>query len=507
MSQKTIKSIISKIENTEVYDIAIRTPLEKVSTLSRRHGNNILIKREDLQPVFSFKLRGAYTKIKQLVNTKKVTSVIAASAGNHAQGVALSAKKLKIKATIVMPTTTPKIKVDAVKMMGARVILHGDAYDDAYDFAIKKSKSSKAYFIHPYDDIDVIAGQGTIAKEILEQVSNIDYIFVPVGGGGLLAGIAAYFRTKSPKTKIISVEPVDSDCFNKAFKSKKRIKLKSIGIFADGVAVKQIGNLTFSITKNIVDSTVLVSTDEICAGIKDLYDETRTVAEPAGALSIAGIKKYIKTKKISKKNIVGIFCGANMNFDRLRHVSERSDLGELNEMVLGVTIPEIPGSFKRFCSLIGKRSITEFNYRYSHEKQAHVFVGIKLSNGIREKNSVIKKLKNNDYKVLDLTDNEMAKLHIRYMVGGSSNSSSNEQVFRFSFPEKPGELLNFLNSIGSKWNISLFHYRNHGADFGRVLIAFQADSKDKKQLMKHLNSLEYEFFEETYNKAYGLFLS
>ena len=281
----------------------------------------------------------------------------------------------------------------------------------------------------------------------------------------------------------------------------------SIGIFADGVAVKQIGNLPFSITKNIVDSTVLVSTDEICAGIKDLYDETRTVAEPAGALSIAGIKKYIKTKKISKKNIVGIFCGANMNFDRLRHVSERSDLGELNEMVLGVTIPEIPGSFKRFCSLIGKRSITEFNYRYSHEKQAHVFVGIKLSNGIREKNSVIKKLKNNDYKVLDLTDNEMAKLHIRYMVGGSSNSSSNEQVFRFSFPEKPGELLNFLNSIGSKWNISLFHYRNHGADFGRVLIAFQADSKDKKQLMKHLNSLEYEFFEETYNKAYGLFLS
>ena len=283
MSQKTIKSIISKIENTEVYDIAIRTPLEKVSTLSRRHGNNILIKREDLQPVFSFKLRGAYTKIKHLVNTKKVTSVIAASAGNHAQGVALSAKKLKIKATIVMPTTTPKIKVDAVKMMGARVILHGDAYDDAYDFAIKKSKSSKAYFIHPYDDIDVIAGQGTIAKEILEQVSNIDYIFVPVGGGGLLAGIAAYFRTKSPKTKIISVEPVDSDCFNKAFKSKKRVKLKSIGIFADGVAVKQIGNLTFSITKNIVDSTVLVSTDEICAGIKDLYDETRTVAEPAGA--------------------------------------------------------------------------------------------------------------------------------------------------------------------------------------------------------------------------------
>ena len=508
MSERKIKSIISKIDQTPVYDVAFNTPLHKADILSKKLNNKIHIKREDLQPVFSFKLRGAYCKIKQLSKSGNIRKIIAASAGNHAQGVALSASKLGIKSVIVMPTTTPQIKIDSVKNLGAEVILFGDAYDDAYEYAIEKSKKDKIEFIHPYDDIDVIAGQGTIAREILQQsASRIDYIFIPVGGGGLLAGISAYFKTHSPTTKIITVEPEDSNCFHRAFKDKKRTKLKSIGIFADGVAVKQIGKLPFEISREIVDSTVLVSTDEICSGIKDLYDETRTVAEPAGALSIAGIKKFIKHKRISKKNIVGIFCGANMNFDRLRHVSERSELGELNEMLVGVTIPEIPGSFKKFCLLIGKRSITEFNYRFSDVKKAHVFAGIKLSNGIKEKNSVLKRLRESDYKVVDFSDNEMAKLHVRYMVGGISKSDHTEHIFRFIFPEKPGELYNFLNTIGSEWNISLFHYRNHGADFGRVLIGFQAPVSEKKLLVKHLNSLNYEFFEETYNKAYNLFLS
>ena len=508
MSERKIKSIISKVNQTSVYDVATNTPLHKATILSKKLNNKIHIKREDLQSIFSFKLRGAYCKIKQLTKSKNIRKIIAASAGNHAQGVALSASKLGIKSIIVMPTTTPKIKIDSVKSLGADVILFGDAYDDAYEYAIKKSKKDKIEFIHPYDDIDVIAGQGTIAKEILQQSANkIDYIFIPVGGGGLLAGIAAYFKKYSPRTKIITVEPEDSNCFQQAFKDNKRTKLKTIGIFADGVAVKQIGKLPFEISRHIVDSTLLVSTDEICSGIKDLYDETRTVAEPAGALSIAGIKKYIKLKNLSKKNIVGIFCGANMNFDRLRHVSERSELGELNEMLVGVTIPETPGSFKKFCLLIGKRSITEFNYRFSDEKKAHVFAGIKLSNGIKEKNSVLSKLRKSDYDVVDFSDNEMAKLHVRHMVGGISKSDLTEHIFRFIFPEKPGELYNFLNTIDSQWNISLFHYRNHGADFGRVLIGFQASDSDKKLLVKHLNSLNYEFFEETYNKAYNLFLS
>ena len=507
MSLKVLKSIVNKIENTCVYDIAIRTPLERASNLSRKLDNNIFIKREDLQPIFSFKLRGAYVKIKNLIDKKKIKSIIAASAGNHAQGVAMSALKLGIKAIIVMPKTTPLIKVDAVKLLKAKVILHGDSYDDAYSYAVKKSKSDKLDFIHPYDDEDVISGQGTMAMEILQQVDNKpDYIFVPVGGGGVLAGIVTYFSVHSPKTKIITVEPEDSDCYNQAFIKRKRVVLKDVGIFADGVAVKQIGKLPFALTKKYVDSSLLVTTDEICASIKDLYDETRTIAEPAGALSLAGIKKYLSTYNISDKNIICIFCGANMNFDRLRHVSERADLGELNEMLVGVEIPEVPGSFKKFCSVIGKRSITEFNYRYSDTLKANVFAGIKLSDGKDEKKNVLKNLKLNGYKVKDFTDNEMAKLHIRYMVGGSSNSSHTEFVFRFIFPEKPGELLNFLNSIGSAWNISLFHYRNHGADFGRVLIGFQVNRFEHAKLLKHLKSLNYNFYEESSNTAYKLFL-
>ena len=508
MTQNYNNLCFKKIEEAEVYDLAIRSPLEFAKNLSKRLSNEIFIKREDLQPIFSFKLRGAYNKIAKLKKTKKIKKLVAASAGNHAQGVALAAKKLEIKACIVMPKSTPNIKIEAVKSLKAQVILHGDSYDDAYAHAIKKSKSEKIEFVHPYDDLDVIAGQGTIGIEIMNQIkSKPDYIFVPVGGGGLLAGISVYVKKVSPKTKIVAVEPDDSDCFHQAFNAKKRVKLKHVGIFADGVAVKQIGAKTFKLTRDIVDSSILVSTDEICASIKDLYEETRTIAEPAGALSIAGIKKFIKQKKIKNKIIVSIFCGANMNFDRLRHVSERSDTGELNEMLIGVTIPETPGSFKEFCSVIGKRPITEFNYRYSDVSKAQVFAGVKLSSGLREKEIVMKALKKNNFKVIDLTHNEMAKLHIRYMVGGICDSIQNEKIFRFIFPEKPGALYTFLNAIGSKWNISLFHYRNHGAAFGRVLVGLQISNKDKPTLLRHLNSLNYDFSEETNNNAYKLFLS
>ena len=508
MKDNYINNCFQKILDANLYDVVLKTPLEYAHNISKRLKNDVYIKREDLQPIFSFKLRGAYNKISRLSTKKSVKKLVAASAGNHAQGVALSGKKLSIPVCIVMPKTTPQIKITAVDALNAHVILHGDTYDDAYDYARKISQKKGYEFIHPYDDIEVIAGQGTIAKEILEQIDKKpDYIFIPVGGGGLLAGISVYVKKVSPKTKIISVEPYDSNCFYKAHQAKKRIKLKTVGIFVDGVAVKQIGTKTFKLAKNLVNQCVLVTTDEICAGIKDLYEETRTIAEPAGALSIAGIKKFVKNNNIKGKTIISIFCGANMNFDRLRHVSERAETGELNEMLVGVTIPEIPGSFKRFCSLIGKRSITEFNYRYSHEKDAQVFAGIKLSNGSKEKNSVLNTLKKNKYKVIDLTDNEMAKLHIRYMVGGVCKSIKNEKIFRFIFPEKPGELLSFLNALGSRWNISLFHYRNHGADFGRVLVGLQIDNKDKSFVLRHLNSLNYEFSEETTNNAYKLFLS
>ena len=390
MTEKKLKSVYNKIKTSNVYDVATKTPLDFATNLSKKLNNEIFIKRDDLQPVFSFKLRGAYHKISKLKKNKDIVTVIAASAGNHAQGVAMSARKLAINAIIVMPTTTPKIKIDAVKSLKANVILHGDTYDDAYDFAKQKAKKEKIDFIHPYDDLDVIAGQGTIAREIIDQLEcKPDYVFVPVGGGGLIAGITAYMSQESPKTKIIAVEPNDSDCFNQAFKSRKRVKLNNIGIFADGVAVKQIGRQTFNLTKDKVFTSMVVTTDEICAGIKDLYDETRTIAEPAGALSISGIKKFIKSHNIQNKVFVAIFCGANMNFDRLRYVSERSEIGELNEMLLGVTIPEKPGSFKKFCSLIGKKSITEFNYMYSDQKKAHVFVGIKLSSSIQPISTIL----------------------------------------------------------------------------------------------------------------------
>jgi threonine dehydratase len=505
MSDNYRKNCYKKILDAKsVYDIAIKSPMQFAPKLSSKLKNKIHIKREDLQPVFSFKLRGAYNKISKIKNPKHI---VAASAGNHAQGVAMSCKKLKMPSSIVMPSTTPSIKVNAVKKYGSKVILYGDTYDEAYQYAIKFSKKNNFNFVHPYDDIDVIAGQGTIGIEILEQLEeHPDYIFIPVGGGGLLAGISVYLKTINPKIKIVAVEAEDSACFNLACQFGKPTSLKHVGIFADGVAVKKIGSKTFKLTKNIIDYTLTVTTDEICSSIKELYDETRVIAEPAGALSVAGMKKYISTHNIKNKKIATILCGANMNFDRLGHVSERADIGESAEVILGVTIDEKPGSFKKFCSIIGKRSITEFNYRYSCEESAQVFVGVRTTKGYQERKDIISRLKKANYKCYDLTDNEMAKLHIRYMVGGTSNNAKNERIYRFMFPEIPGELLNFLNAIGSKWNISLFHYRNHGADFGRVLIGLQVEENELASLERHFSSLKYEFYNESGNVAYRQFL-
>ena len=504
MNDNYTKKCFNRILKAEsVYDVAIKTPTQSAPKISTKLKNRIFIKREDLQPVFSFKLRGAYNKISKLKNVKHV---VAASAGNHAQGVAMTCKRLKILSSIVMPSTTPSIKVNAVKKLGSKVILYGDTYDDAYKFANKYAVTNKYQFVHPYDDLDVIAGQGTIGIELLDQMTqHPDYVFIPVGGGGLLAGISVYLKTVNPKIKIIAVEAEDSACFNLAYKNGKPTSLEHVGIFADGVAVKRIGTKTFKLTKNLIDYSLTVSTDEICSSIKDLYDETRVIAEPAGALSLAGAKKYLQTHKIIGKNIATILCGANMNFDRLRHVSERADIGESSEVILGVTIDEKPGSFKKFCSIIGKRAITEFNYRYCDNTDAQVFVGVKTK-GLSERKDIITKLKKAKYKCYDLTNNEMAKLHIRYMVGGASANAKDERIYRFMFPEKPGELLNFLNNIGSRWNISLFHYRNHGADFGRVLIGLQVKQTEISNLERHLYALRYEFFDETNNIAYRQFL-
>ena len=505
MKDNFVKNCYNKILSADsVYDIAIKTPTQSAPKLSSKLDNNIFIKREDLQPVFSFKLRGAYNKISKLKNKKHI---VAASAGNHAQGVAMTCKKLKLESSIVMPLTTPTIKVNAVKKLGSKVILSGDTYDEAYSFAIKFAKDNNYEFVHPYDDLDVIAGQGTIAIELIDQLNeHPDYVFIPVGGGGLLAGMSVYLKSVSPKTKIIAVEAEDSACFNLAFKKGKPTSLSHVGIFADGVAVKKIGAKTFKLTKGIVDSSITATTDEICSAIKDLYEETRVIAEPAGALSLAGARKYILSNKIKGKNIATILCGANMNFDRLRHVAERADIGESTEIILGVTIAEKPGSFKKFCSIIGKRAITEFNYRFSDNKDAQVFVGIKTTKGLDEKKEIIKKLKSNGYKCHDMSSNEMAKLHVRYMVGGTCNDINDERIYRFMFPEKPGELLKFLNNIGSRWNISLFHYRNHGADFGRVLIGLQAQESELGSLEKHFKKLNYKFYNESQNSAYKQFL-
>jgi threonine dehydratase len=477
--------------------------------ISKRFDNQVFIKREDLQPVFSFKCRGAFNKIYQeLKANPDLKGVITASAGNHAQGVALAAKKLHLSATIVMPTTTPDIKVTAVRSYGAKVVLYGENFDAAKDYSLKLAKKERLAFIHPFDDFDVMAGQGTIAHEIIRQhPGHIDAIFVAVGGGGLIAGIAGFIKAVKPEIRIIGVEPDDAACFYEARKAGRRVKLKEVGIFADGVAVKQVGKNTWSMIKDLVDDVVLVSTDQMCAAIKDTYEDTRAICEPAGALSLAGLKKYVETHDIKGQTLVAINCGANMNFDRLRHVSERAELGEEREALLAIEIPERPGSFKKLCQLIGHRAITEFNYRYADAKTAHVFAGVQLSHGIDEKNKLIAKLDAKGYRVVDMTGNEVAKLHTRYMIGGHPGDSiTNELLYRFQFPEKPGALLNFLMKVGNRWNISLFHYRNHGSNFGRILMGFQVDKSDSKAFNTFLKSLNIPYWNETENKAYELFL-
>lgn len=497
---------IRKILQARVYDVAIETPLQLAARLSQRLENQVLLKREDLQPTFSFKLRGAYNKISSLSAEERASGVICASAGNHAQGVALSAQKLGIKATIVMPKTTPEIKVASVRCYGGHAVLHGDTYDEACAHAYQLAEQQQLTLIHPFDDPEVIAGQGTIAMEILRQCeSPIDAIFIPVGGGGLAAGIGSYIKYLYPETRVIGVEPEDAPSMQRALVENKRIILDQVGIFADGVAVKQVGKESFRLAREVIDEVILVSTDEICAAIKDIFDDTRAITEPAGALAVAGIKQYVAREKCLGKNLVAINSGANLNFDRLRHVSERAELGEKRETLLTVTIPEQPGSFKQFCETIGPRGITEFNYRYADKSEAHIFVGVRLQGEPGEKEQLLHDLVKQGYPVVDLSDNEMAKLHIRHMVGGRANAD-NELLYRFEFPEHPGALLRFLSKIGARWNISMFHYRNHGAAYGRVLVGAQVAKDEWSQFQTFLDELGYRYWSETDNPAYQLFL-
>ncbi len=499
--------ILRKVLKAPVYDVAHETPLEKAPLISQKMRNNIWLKREDLQPVFSFKLRGAYNCMFNLTEEQKAKGVIAASAGNHAQGVALAASKLGIKAVIVMPVTTPLIKVNSVKNLGGEVVLFGDTYDESSDYAKTLCKTNGLNYIHPYDDIDVIAGQGTIALEILRQHKPFDIIFVAVGGGGLIAGISAVINQVSPSTRVIGVEPEDAPCLTEALKANKRVILDKVGIFADGVAVKQVGAIPFSIAKTCVDEMVTVTTDEICAAIKDIFEDTRAIAEPAGAVALAGMKKFITEKGVADLSIAVIVSGANMNFDRLRHISERTDIGEKREAIFAVTIDEQPGSFKNFCKILGdRRAITEFNYRYSDHKKAIIFVGVRTEGGIAEKEALIVELREHGYQLEDMSDNEMAKLHLRYMVGGHAKGIKDEVLYRFRFPERPGALLQFLIQMSEDWNISLFHYRNHGAAYGRVLVGVQVPVKQHSVFESYLKNLGYAYVCEQNNPAYQLFL-
>ncbi len=497
---------LERILKARVYDVAIESPLEPARALSRRLKNRVLIKREDLQPVFSFKLRGAYNKMAGLPPARLAKGVIAASAGNHAQGVALAAQRLGCRAVIVMPVTTPRIKVDAVAARGAKVVLYGDSYSDAYERAMDIRRSRGLTFVHPYDDPDVIAGQGTIGMEILRQHQGpIDAIFVPVGGGGLISGIAAYVKQISPRTKLIGVEPVDADAMARSLRAGRRVKLDQVGLFADGVAVKQVGEETFRLCRKLVDDMVLVDTDEMCAAIKDVFEDTRVVLEPAGALAIAGAKSWVERHAARGRTLVAVASGANTNFDRLRFIAEEAELGEHREAVLAVTIPERPGSFKTFCASLGAKNITEFNYRIADSREAHVFVGIEVE-GRAQTARIVKNLRSKGLTTLDLSDNEMAKWHARHMVGGRAPFAKNELLYRFEFPERPGALMRFLESMRSDWNISLFHYRNHGADYGRVLVGIQVPKEEMREFTQFLRKLGYPYAEETRNPAYRLFL-
>jgi threonine dehydratase len=466
------------------------------------------MKREDLQPVYSFKLRGAYNKIAHLTDEELGNGVICSSAGNHAQGVALAANRRGIRAVIVMPVTTPSIKIDAVAALGGEVVLYGDAYDDAYMHARKLADQEGLIFIHPFDDPDVIAGQGTIGKEILEQADEkIDALFVPVGGGGLLAGIAAWVKQQQPDIRIIGVEPDDSDAMRQSLAAGKPVTLDHVGIFADGVAVRRVGDETFRLCQEFVDEMVTVDTDQTCAAIKDMFEDTRSIVEPAGGLAVAAAKKYVAENDVHDQTLVTISCGANVNFDRLRHIAERAAVGEQTEMLIAAEIPEQPGSFRRFCEAVGRRGITEFNYRYADDKKAHIFVGVQLTGGMEERHALLEKLRRQGFPAEDLSDNEMAKLHVRHMVGGRAVGVQNERLFRFEFPERPGALLDFLNAIGTDWNISLFHYRNHGSDYGRILAGIDVPQEETGELEAHLAELGYAYSEESDNPAYTMFLA
>ncbi len=498
---------IERILKARVYDVAIESPLDEAPRLSRRLDNRILLKREDLQPVFSFKLRGAYNRIAHLSEATAKRGIICSSAGNHAQGVALAAKRRGVAATVVMPLTTPAIKVRAVEDLGAEVVLHGDDYDSAFERALVLARERSLIFVHPFDDPDVIAGQGTVAVEILRQTGgNLDAIFVPVGGGGLIAGIAVYVKYLYPNVRVIGVEPEESAGMYESLRAGRRVTLEHVGMFADAVAVKRVGEETFALCKAHVDEILLLGTDEICAAIQDVFEDTRSIVEPAGALAVAGIKKFIARERWRDKRIVAINSGANMNFDRLRHVADRADVGAAREALLAVVIPEEPGSFLRFCEILGNRSVTELNYRYESHQTAQIFIGFGLSEGHRERDAVLRSLRDAGYSVTDMTDNEMAKLHVRYMVGGHVRGIQNEVLYRFEFPERPGALLRFLKAVGSRWNISLFHYRNHGSDYGRVLAGIQVPAAERQDFLQHLNDLHFAYADETANPAYRMFL-
>jgi threonine dehydratase len=498
---------IERILTARVYDVARESPLDPAPALSERLRNSVFLKREDLQPIFSFKLRGAYNKISGMAPAQRAAGVVCASAGNHAQGVALAGNRLGIRAVIVMPATTPSIKVDAVRALGGEVVIHGEGYDDAYAHATALAAESGLAFIHPFDDPDVIAGQGTIGMEILRQTRDPAHaIFIPVGGGGLAAGVSVYVKYLSPSTRLVGVEAEESPSMQAALAAGRPVTLGQVGIFADGVSVRRVGDETFRLCQRHLDEIVLVNTDEICAAIKDVFTDTRSIAEPAGAMAVAGMKRWLADNPIENSTLIAINSGANMNFDRLVHVAERANIGEQTEALLGVEIPERPGSFMRFCELIGRRVVTEFNYRYADPSQAHIFVGIRLDRGRAERGELIDLLEGQGYPAVDLSDDEMAKVHIRHMVGGYAPPIENERLFRFEFPERLGALMDFLGAIGSRWNISLFHYRNHGSDFGRVLAGVQVSPDDDREFVEHLAELGYAYWEETGNRAYQMFL-
>jgi len=500
---------LERILKARVYDVAIETPLESAPRLSRRLGNEVMLKREDLQPVFSFKIRGAYNKIAHLSETTVRHGVICASAGNHAQGVALAARRRGVPATIVMPRTTPQIKVQAVIDLGGETVLHGDDYDQACEQALTLASERQLAFIHPFDDPDVIAGQGTIGMEILRQYSGeqIDAIFIPVGGGGLIAGVSAYVKYLFPKIRIIGVEPEEADTLYRSLQAGQRVTLERVGIFADGVAVRRMGEETFRLARQYVDEVITVSTDEICAAVQDIFEDNRTMVEPSGALAVAGIKRFTTREQCRGRTFIAINSGANVNFDRLRHIAERADIGGQREALVAVQIAEEKGSFLRFCDVLGQRNVTEFNYRYNDAQMAQLFVGLALSEGHKEKEAVIAHLQQAGYPVVDMTDNEMAKLHVRHMVGGRGRGIEHERLFRFEFPERPGALLKFLKAIGTQWNITLFHYRNHGSDYGRVLTAVQIPPDERADFDLHVRELKYTCIEETDNPAFRMFLA